>query len=140
MKKYRIFRAAILFCIAVLFLLGAVYLYNHNPEVIPFIPCVFYSITGFYCPGCGAGRASYALLHGEFYQAFRYNPLMIFVMLFLAVYFIARSLDWVITGGNHIDRHISDKLLCWLLVLILLYGVLRNIPAFPFSLLAPCQV
>ncbi|WP_346906953.1 DUF2752 domain-containing protein [Faecalicatena orotica] len=101
---------------------------------------MFYSITGLYCPGCGAGRASYALLHGELYQAFRYNPLMIFVMLFLAAYFIARSLDWMITGGNHIDRHISDKYLCWLLVVILLYGVLRNIPCFPFELLAPTRI
>lgn len=101
---------------------------------------MFYSITGLYCPGCGAGRASYALLHGEFYQAFRYNPLMIFVMLFLAAYFIARSLDWMITGGNHIDRHISDKYLCWLLVVILLYGVLRNIPCFPFELLGPTRI
>lgn len=139
-KKYWILRAAILLSIAVLFLLGAWYLYGHNPAVIPFIPCVFNKLTGLYCPGCGAGRASYALLHGQFYQAFRYNPLMIFVLLFLAAYFTARSLDWLITGGNHIDRHIPDKYLYWLLAAILIYGIVRNIPYFPFNLLAPCQV
>lgn len=139
-KKYRILRAAILAGIAVLFLLGASYLYGHNPVEIPFIPCMFYKFTGLYCPGCGAGRACYAILHGQFYQAFRYNPLMIFVLLLLAVYFTARGLDWLITGGNHVDRHIPDKFLYWLLAVILIYGILRNIPCFPFYLLAPSQM
>ena len=139
-KKYWTLRAAILLSIAVLFLLGAVYLYGHNPVEVPFIPCIFYKLTGMYCPGCGSGWASYAILHGQLYQAFRYNPLMIFVLVFLALYFTARGLDWLITGGNHIDRHIPDKYLYWLLVVILIYGSIRNIPCFPFYLLAPCQV
>ena len=42
----------------------------------------------------------------------------------------------MITGGNHIDGKISVKLLVWILIVIFVYGVLRNIPVFPFTLLA----
>ena len=45
--------------------------------------------------------------------------------------------DWVITGGNHVDKKISVTLLIVVLVLVLLFGVLRNIPVYPFTLLAP---
>ena len=45
--------------------------------------------------------------------------------------------DWVITGGNHIDKKISVRLLVVVLILVVLYGVLRNIPVYPFTLLAP---
>lgn len=133
-------RAAILIGIAAVFLPAALYLYTHNPEVIPFIPCILYTTTGLYCPGCGAGRATFSLMHGEICQAFRYNPVMVFVVPLLAVYFVARALDWVITGGNHVDRFVPDRFLFWLLALILVYGVIRNIPFFPFDLLAPTKI
>ena len=55
----------------------------------------------------------------------------------IGLYVAVRSADWVITGGNHIDRRISVKFLIGVLVVIFVYGVLRNIPAFPFTLLAP---
>ena len=41
------------------------------------IPCFFYKITNFYCPGCGFTRAVFALLHLNIYQALRYNVLII---------------------------------------------------------------
>jgi hypothetical protein len=39
------------------------------------IPCLFYRITGFQCPGCGNSRAALALLRLDFAAAFGYNPL-----------------------------------------------------------------
>ncbi|URW88084.1 DUF2752 domain-containing protein [[Ruminococcus] torques] len=30
----------------------------------------FYSLTGFYCPGCGAGRAGYSLCMDGFWMRF----------------------------------------------------------------------
>lgn len=115
---------------------GALFLYFHSPFQHP-IPCVFYLMTGLYCPGCGAGRACYFILHGEFLKAFGYNPLMVIVLPFIGLYIVARGIDWTVTGGNHVDGKISAKFLLTVLVVILIYGVLRNIPAFPFTLLAP---
>lgn len=54
----------------------------HNPHKYP-LPCLFHIITGLYCPGCGAGRASYSILHGRFYAAFRYNPMYVILLRFL---------------------------------------------------------
>lgn len=37
-------------------------------------PCMFHTLTGFSCPGCGCTRAVIALLHGDILQSLCYNP------------------------------------------------------------------
>ena len=123
-------------CAAALACAWALYLYFMGPGNIPLI-CVFHEVTGLYCPGCGAGRACYSILHGQFLEAFCYNPLMTVLLPLIGLYIAARMVDWVVTGGNHIDRKINVKFLTWVLVIVVVYGVLRNIPVFPFTLLAP---
>lgn len=115
---------------------GALYLYYHSPYEYP-LPCVYHLLTGLYCPGCGAGRACYFLLHGQIAEAFSYNPLMVIFLPFFGVYVFVRVADWVITGKNHVDEKMNIKLLLGILVVIFLYGVVRNIPVFPLTLLAP---
>lgn len=123
-------------CAAALACAGALYLYFMGPGNIPLV-CVFHEVTGLYCPGCGAGRACYSILHGQFLEAFCYNPLMTVLLPLIGLYIAARMVDWIVTGGNHIDRKINVKFLTWVLVIVVVYGVLRNIPVFPFTLLAP---
>ena len=135
-RRNRKMRVALVLCAGAVCLIGAVYLYFHNPYSYP-LPCIFYSITGFYCPGCGAGRACYSILHLRFADAFCYNPLMTILLPLIGIYIVARAVGWMITGGNHIDGKISVKLLVWILIVIFIYGILRNIPVFPFNLLAP---
>ena len=96
LRKKKSLRILIVAGAAIAALAGAVYLYFHNPHSYP-LPCVFYSLTGFYCPGCGAGRASYSLLHGRFLDAFCYNPVMTVLLPLLALYVAARAIDWAIT-------------------------------------------
>ena len=117
-------------------LAGAAYLYFHDPREHP-LPCFYLMLTGFYCPGCGAGRASYALLHGRFLEAFCWNPLMVVILPLLLLYLGARVLDWVITGGDHVDDKVSIRFLVFLLAAVFLYWIARNIPVYPFTLLAP---
>lgn len=136
LNKSRAARGAVLALLAASAGCGAIYLYYHDPYRYP-LPCLFYLITGFYCPGCGAGRACYSILHGKILDAFCYNPLMTILLPLIGLYIAARAIDWWLTGGNHIDRKISVKMLVWVLVIILIYGVVRNIPLFPFELLAP---
>ena len=123
-------------CVAALACAGALYLYFMGPGNIPLV-CVFYETTGLYCPGCGAGRACYSILHGRFLEAFCYNPLMMILLPLIGMYIAARMVDWIVTGGNHIDRKINVKFLTWVLVIVVVYGVVRNLPVFPFTLLAP---
>lgn len=104
------------------------------------IPCPVRQFTGFYCAGCGASRALRSLLHLQFYQAFRYNPALALLLPFIGVYIAARMFDYVKTGGNHIDRRLSFRLVWWVAVLLVVYSVVRNIPLFPFTLLVPTVI
>ena len=129
-------RIALVLCAGAVCAVGALYLYHHDPYSYP-LPCIFYLLTGLYCPGCGAGRACYSILHLRFKDAFAYNPLMTILIPLICLYIAARLIDWMVTGGNHVDKRISVKLLAWILVIVFVYGALRNIPVFPFTLLAP---
>ena len=44
-----------------------------------YVPCLFHTLTGFYCPGCGGTRAAAALLHGKILTAVLLHPLVPFL-------------------------------------------------------------
>lgn len=44
------------------------------------VPCVFHSLTGLYCSGCGGTRATLALLEGDLPLAVRQNPWIVIVV------------------------------------------------------------
>ena len=51
-------------------------------------PCPFYKVTGLPCPGCGLGRATVRLLHGDWRQALRlhaFAPFLLCALVVLAV-------------------------------------------------------
>ena len=71
---------------------GILYLKVISPTFNIHIPCIFKTITGLDCPGCGLTRASLALLDGDLYQAFRYNMLVFIITPLLALYlYLARK-------------------------------------------------
>lgn len=52
-------------------------LYNFDPSAYNFYPkCPLFVLTGFKCPGCGVSRAFYQILHGNIWEALRYNPIL----------------------------------------------------------------
>ena len=89
------------------------------------IPCVFHEITGFYCPGCGVTRMLFSLLKLDFYQAFRYNPLL-FILLIL---FLMCKIIELVKKRKIV---FSEKVYYVIIVILLIYGVVRNIPIFGF--------
>ena len=104
-------------------------------------PCLFYELTGLYCPGCGTGRFMLALLHLEFYAAFRYHPLLFLSFPFLAYYVMKLYIAFVFGKDILPFPEIRNR---WfgitVTVMIVAYWILRNIPVFPFTLLAPNAV
>lgn len=101
-----------------------------------FPPCPLRFLTGWYCPGCGSLRALHQLLHGNLPGALALNPLLVFALPFL-VYGLA-SYTWFVWRGSYLPRLFLPA--AWiraLCVAIVLFGIARNIPAYPFSLLAP---
>lgn len=112
-----------------------IYLYFTGEGEGAGIPCIFHQVTGFYCSGCGASRALRSFLHFDFYQAFRYNALFTLALPFLAIYFCSLGLSYIRFGEDKISGKIPMKIVWIFIATAIVYGVLRNIPAFSF--LAP---
>jgi hypothetical protein len=81
---------------------SALFLQSGEPSYQSIDPCVFKSITSLPCPGCGMGRATLALFHGNIPLSFSYNILCI---PFTVAVFI--SLIWAI---RDLSKH-SDSLI-----------------------------
>jgi hypothetical protein len=115
---------------------GLAVVYHWNPETAGFFPgCAFRALTGYYCPGCGMTRALHQLLHGNIAAALSYNILV----LGLPVLFYWGISQFVfIACGRSLPRiQVPDGLLWALLGLVIVFGVIRNFPFYPFTLLAP---
>lgn len=116
-----------------------------GPGRNPFVPkCSFFSITGLYCPGCGMTRSFYAIVNGHFGEAFLYNPLWPFFALlmlgslYMWFYFLLTGKNSFIPVNRFLSKHPYYCLIT--AIIIILFWVLRNIPVFPFTVLAPAQV
>jgi len=101
-----------------------------------FPPCPVRYLTGWYCPGCGSLRAIHQLLHGNLQAAWALNPLTVVLLPFLA-YGLASHALYEIRGRGLPGVFLSARFIQGLGVVILLFGVLRNLPLYPFRLLAP---
>lgn len=97
--------------------------------------CVFYEHTGLFCPGCGSGRAVQALYHGQILEAVRYNILLPILGLPCFAGLIHEYLRIVFPGWKLRPLRISDFWLKVIIILLIGFWILRNIPAFHF--LAP---
>jgi hypothetical protein len=118
------------FLVIAAIIVGAALLYFFAPGTHRFYPrCVFHSLTGLACPGCGSLRAAHNLLHGNFAAAFRLNPfVMTIVPLVLGV--------WLVRGDAAFSR--LRPIWIWLIVGVIIgFSILRNLPIPPFSYFKP---
>ena len=99
------------------------------------IPCLFYEITGYYCPGCGITRLLFFLLKLDFYQAFRYNPLIFILIIITGIYWLVK---FILKKFMNISIEIPNYVYYILLVIVIIFGILRNIPMFDF--LSPTEL
>ncbi|MEY3895995.1 MAG: hypothetical protein RLZZ214_1515 [Verrucomicrobiota bacterium] len=99
--------------------------------------CLFHNFTGLSCPGCGMTRAVHATLHGRFGEAFRFNPVGMILLPVAAVGVALEILSWVL--GKPLPFRLRVGVAgAWILVGVVVgFWVMRNIPAWPFTLLAP---
>lgn len=120
-----------------LFLGAAGYLFAFDPAREGTYPiCLFRRFTGLYCAGCGTARALHQLLHGRVLAALDLNPLLILALPVLAWMGIPRWVDWL-RGRPRPPRRIGGAWVLGIIIVVLLYTVARNIPVWPFILLAP---
>jgi len=117
---------------------AALVLYRYNPLAVSFYPrCILFVATGIYCPGCGALRAAHALLHGRILTALDYNGLFVVALPFLAWAIAAQGLEAIAGRPVLPTVQLSGRMARGILWLFIVFTVLRNIPVYPFSILAP---
>lgn len=102
------------------------------------IPCPFYELTGWHCPGCGISRLFLALFDINFYQAFRWNPFVFILLPFAIFLLLDYVLKYIADSQNSLYYKIPSGFWTGLLVAVIVYGILRNLPAFAF--LAPTAI
>lgn len=78
------------------FILGGIALYVYFHVIRPYFPvhsCLFYILTGYYCPGCGGTRAVLALLHGNIEKAFWYHPVVPYSAAVYLIFMVSHLLE-----------------------------------------------
>jgi len=116
---------------------GAFVVGYFNPTTAGFFPvCPLYYLTGIHCPGCGLTRGFHALFHGDVLTALHFNALLPVYALVFGFMFVSMILV-VIRGRGLSWRIIPPSAMYGILVLAAVFFVLRNLPFYPFTLLAP---
>ncbi|MBU2551743.1 MAG: DUF2752 domain-containing protein [Proteobacteria bacterium] len=118
-------------------ILALVVLYQWDPAVSGMYPsCPFQALTGWYCPGCGTLRAIHHLLHGRIFTAMGFNALAILTLPFMGYALVSEAARGLI--GRGLPGIFIPAAFIWAyLALVLVFGILRNIPYGPLSWLAP---
>lgn len=116
---------------------GAVAVWYFDPTTAGFFPaCPLYTATGFACPGCGMTRGFHALFHGDIVTALDFNALIPLIILFFGYLFLSMLLVAVRGRGLGVGKW-GLSLIWGTLVVLLIFGVLRNLPFYPFTILFP---
>lgn len=93
------------------------------------LPCPFYKITGYMCPGCGITRMLLCVAVGNFKEAIKYNPLLFFtlplIVLFLSLETIRR-----IKNERYTLMPVTRIFLFVEITSLVIFGILRNTSFF----------
>ena len=108
-----------------------------DPAKANFFPvCPLFALTGFACPGCGLTRGFHSLFHGDLISAIDFNALIpVWAMIFAYVFV---SLILLAMRGRGLPMWPTWPRFLWTFMIVLLvFGVLRNLPVYPFTILFP---
>jgi len=89
-----------------------------------------------FCPACGGSRSIYNLVRGDFAAAWRYNQVFILSLplIFWGGLTVLRS---VLRGYPITGKYLPPALIWGFLALVLIFGILRNIPLEIFDYIRP---
>lgn len=85
-------------CLLVLPFLVLFSVLSHQGYSIParFLPpCLFHTLTGFSCPGCGCTRAVISLMQGDLIKSFCYNPGVLYCALLYLLFVLSHTAAYI---------------------------------------------
>jgi len=120
MQKRKFFWAIAIF---IMIVAVAFFYYKYDPISYRFFPkCIFKTLTGYDCPGCGTQRALHAFLHGEFLKAIKYNLFFVILLVFFPLYFYSKYFN------KKLFYYVSHRyVMTFFIVFYFVYGVVRNL-------------
>lgn len=89
-----------------------------------------------YCPACGGSRAIYHLIRGNFSLAWQNNQVLVLSLplILWGGFSLVRA---VLTGYPITGKYLHPVLVWGFLAVVILYGIVRNIPLEIFDYLRP---
>lgn len=119
-KQYTLYIIGVL----VLCALACVY-YIINPSEVHIFPrCVFLSLTGYKCAGCGLQRAIHSLLHFDLLGAIHYNLYFVLLLPWPALVFLGYLLRNRYPRLYELSTH--RYLITAIITLAILWWIVRN--------------
>lgn len=108
-----------------------------DPAKASFFPvCPLFTLTGFACPGCGLTRGFHALFHGDLVTAIDFNAM---VPIWAIVFgWVVLSMILLAVRGRGLPMWPAYPKFLWgILIVMIVFGILRNLPIYPFTILFP---
>lgn len=120
-KAKKIAVVSLLPCV-ILFLFVFRFFFKSLANYLP--PCVWYTLYGIHCPGCGMTRAVLATLDGNILLSLRENAIFVFGMIAALLFY----LQCVFRVFGKKINFFPKNILFWIIVAIIfiMYVVLRN--------------
>ena len=90
-------------------------------------PCVFYTLTGYFCPGCGGTRSLRALLSGKIFVSAVDFPMIFYAAAIFAWFMISQTIDRISGHRLPIGMKYRDTWVYAALVIVVIHFVVKNL-------------
>lgn len=94
-----------------------------------FIPCLFRTVTGLKCPGCGVSHMLLSLLKFDLKGAWQSNP-VILIMLPLLLYLLAANVYRYVRYGTGKEPKHETVIEIIMIIVLVAFGIFRNVIHF----------
>lgn len=109
---------------------GVIFLiWQMTPDFFRFLwtPCVFHTLTGLYCPGCGGTRAVGAFFKGKFLLSFGYHPIVLYGMVIYGWFLISHTIQNISRGKCRLGMRYRDIYLWIALGIVIINTAVKDI-------------
>lgn len=96
------------------------------------VPCIFHTITGLYCPGCGGTRAVKEFLKGNWILSFFYHPIVLYGFLIYFWFMLSHTIEQLSKHRLQIGMRYRDIYLWIALAIVIINTAVKDIALTAF--------